>query len=88
MTGEWPKEYIAHSDDNTGNNRWDNLEEMSVKEHQQRHAARLKEIWNAKPPIDPLKPKRQVKASFSNKEVHEAVEDFIKNKILVNGRYV
>jgi hypothetical protein len=31
---------------------------------------------------------RQQRATFNNKEVHEAIEDFIKNKKLVGGRYI
>jgi hypothetical protein len=31
---------------------------------------------------------RQQRATFSSKEVHEAIEDFIKDKKLVGGRYI
>lgn len=39
QTGEWPKELIEHKDNNTLNNSWNNLKEMSQERLQKRLAA-------------------------------------------------
>lgn len=82
MTGDWPTEDVGYKDGNRRNLKWDNLYYISKDEKQHAFREREKEINKPQVSTKPVKAAR-----FSNKEVHEAVEQFIKNKVLVDGRY-
>jgi hypothetical protein len=82
-TGEIPLHMIGYKDGNPRNTRWDNLRVMSnedrTKNYRDSMETKPKEVKLTKP---------VKRATFTNAQVHEAVEEFIKNKKLVNGRYV
>ena len=83
MTGEWPLQPIGYRNDLSSDIAWDNLYEMSRDEQKRLFREKSEKIQRQ---VTPVVVKRR--ASFTNKEVHEAVEEFIKDKKLVNGRYV
>ncbi len=73
MTGEYPEFLIGPKDGNPSNLKWDNLIRTTRAEIQ--HAFRKKgEELNKK--VIPSKPVKH--ATFSNKQVKEAVEEYIK----------
>jgi hypothetical protein len=84
MTDEWPAMNVGFKDNNPSNCRWDNLILVSNKERLHNYRTKNEEL-NPTPVVQTRVVK---KATFSNKEVHDAVEEFIKDKTLVGGRYV
>ena len=87
MTGEWPEHLVRHKNEKNDDNSWDNLVSITHKESQQKKKDKLREIWKDNG-VTVYVEKKVKRATFSNKEVHEAIEEYIKNKTLVNGVYV
>lgn len=83
MTGEWPTEEVGYKDGNRSNLKWDNLFFVSRVEKQLEFRNKNEKL-NGTTVVTRI----TQKAKFSNKQVTEAVEQFIKNKVLIDGRYI
>jgi HNH endonuclease len=84
MNGSWPSQEIGYKDGNPNNCSWDNLIPISNKERLSNF--KLKQESLNTPNIN--NSTGNYRARFSNKEVADAVEEFIKDKVLVGGRYI
>lgn len=85
MTGQLPICPIGFKDGNPKNTKWDNLKYKTKDEIQKKYRERGNEL---NPTTTKQTTSKVVKrATFTHKEVQQAVEEFIKNKVLVNGRY-
>lgn len=78
---EWPEMDVGYKDGNPLNLRWSNLVLITKAEKQHNFREALKE--NTPEPIRVFK-----RATFSNKAVTRAVEEFIRGKTLIDGVYV
>jgi len=85
MTGAWPPEMVGFKDDDQTNLRWNNLYLKSNEAHYSHIKAQIAD-QQPKPVVAPTR--ILTRARFTNAQVTRAVEDFIKNKTLVNGVYV
>lgn len=83
MTGDWPPEFVGFKDGNSSNTAWDNLYLKSHDEHYDSIKPHFKD--KKKPIVVETKPIRR--ASFKSREVRQAVEEFIKDKVLIDGVY-
>lgn len=86
MTGEWPTHLVRHQNEKNDDNSWGNLVAATPKEVQNKRKDKLKEIWKDNEAVMFVE-KRVRKATFTREEVHKAVEEYIKNKTLINGVY-
>ena len=84
MNGSWPSQEIGYKDGNPNNCSWDNLISISNKERLSNFKVKNESL--SKPNI--IDYIGRYKATFSNREVTQAVEEFIKDKVLVGGRYI
>lgn len=83
MTGEWPTRPIGYRNDLSSDITWTNLYEMSRDDQKRLFREKSEKLTKTTTPVVVRK-----SASFSNKAVTQAVEEFIKDKKLVNGRYI
>lgn len=81
-TGDFPDHQIGYKDNNPRNTRWDNLKAITSSDRTENYRNALEEKPKVQLVSRPVK-----RATFSNQEVNIAVEEFIKNKTLVNGDY-
>jgi len=81
-TGEWPDHLIGYKDGNPRNLAWSNLKAMATEDRVE-HFKQVGDILDQKP--TQTAPVRR--ASFTPRQVRAAVEEYLKNKTLVNGRY-
>jgi hypothetical protein len=87
MTGELPTQPIGFVDKDSTNLKWDNLKLTTRQELLATYRLNKDRIERKNNPNIGV-PMVIKYVSFSNEEVTKAVEDFIKNKTLVNGRYI
>lgn len=87
MTGEWPEYLIRHKNEKNDDNSWDNLVNTTPKEVQNKRKDKLREIWKDNG-VTVVIEKKVKRATFTKQEVNKAVEEYLKDKILVNGVYV
>ena len=87
MTGEWPTSLIGYKDNDSRNLAWDNLKLTSVQERVERFKSAGETLNKQKKEWDGQLVRPVKRARFTDNQVMQAVEDFIKNKTLVNGRY-
>lgn len=85
MTGEWPTGQVGYRDNDPHNTKWDNLKLVSNTE---RTINFRNSINEPDKPTTSVIIKKVRRAQFSNSDVTKAVEEFIKDKILVEGWYV
>lgn len=83
-TGEIPNQALGYKDGDPRNTRFTNLKLLSHEERTQHYRDSYEEDTQLS--LVPVKPVKR--ATFSNKDVNEAVEAFIKDKTLIDGRYV
>jgi HNH endonuclease len=82
MTGEWPPHgfVVTRVDGNTRNDKWSNLKLITER-------AMILQRRDAMPQEAPPPPMVRERARFTNRAVGEAVEAFMRGKVLVDGRY-
>lgn len=91
MEGHFPSEYVEHKDEDSSNNAWVNLVPMTEQRNAEKKRAKYNEVQDrvAKEQFQQTHGvAREQRARFSHRAVNQAVEEFIKNKTLVNGVYV
>lgn len=89
MTGDWPKGMVGYKDGDPVNNSWNNLKIITNKERTQKFIESLRDhTAKQKKEFAGQVQKKVRKPTFSHAEVHQAVEEFIKGKELIDGVYV
>jgi len=85
MNGEWPTQMVGFKDNDPSNSAWDNL---FLKSHEAHYAVIKERHREKKQNESPLSPAPRKRATFPTQEVTQAVEEFIKDRVLVEGVYV
>lgn len=84
MTGSWPNGLVGYKNNNPHDTSWDNLKLVTHEDRLKRYRINGDLITRKPPKVE----KRVQRSTFSNYEVHVAVQDYLKDKVLIEGVYV